>query len=231
MAHTGVDLFDPAMTRAPWLSTRRWTRIGSGAGWGGGPAGLASDAEPRMVVHTGDHLRLATVGEPDPADNVHLPQFHRDLALPALVVLPAATPRGGHDQAVADKHPMHRDPGRDRAGTAVTAQLELDPSGTPPRMRPTHFTDRGFHLRRGLARGGMRPAGPVGQTVQALFGIPADPPVNRLTGDAEPFGDLGHRHAGLGFQHGPIPLLCHGQLHQHSAECHARPETDLSRRS
>src|ERR671932_428722 len=32
----------PATTRAPRLDTRRWSRIGSAAGTGGGPAGRAS---------------------------------------------------------------------------------------------------------------------------------------------------------------------------------------------
>jgi len=48
------------------------------------------DAEPGMIVHPGDHLCLAAVGQLDAADDVQLPQFHRHFPLPPLIVLPAA---------------------------------------------------------------------------------------------------------------------------------------------
>ena len=73
----------------------------------------------------------------------------------------------------------------------------------------------------------MRPMRPVSQTVQALLAIPADPAMHRLPRHPEPLSNLGHRHSGFHFQHGPIPLLRHGQLHQHSAECHASSEATV----
>jgi hypothetical protein len=82
-------------------------------------------------------------------------------------------------------------------------------------MSAAHFADRGFHLRAGLRRMGVRPMRAIGQPVQALIPIPADPAVHRLTRHPEPFGDFGHRDPSMDFQHGPVPLLCHGQLHQH----------------
>ncbi len=63
-----------------------------------------------MVVYPGDHLGFATVGQPDPAHDVHLPQLHRHFALPPLVILPATPPCGRDDQTVPDQHPMHGNP-------------------------------------------------------------------------------------------------------------------------
>ena len=68
------------------------------------------------------------------------------------------SPPGGadgrwHYQAVADQHPMHGDPGRDRAGTVAAAQLEDEPAGTPPRMRATHFASRALPPRATSAPG------------------------------------------------------------------------------
>ena len=60
----------------------------------------AGDDEAGVVVDAGQDLALSLVGEVDPADKVELPQRHRRLALPALVL--ALVPLGlGHDQAVA----------------------------------------------------------------------------------------------------------------------------------
>ena len=63
----------------------------------------------------------------------------------------------------------------------------------------------------------MRSMGAIGQILQALIPVPAHPAVHRLTRHPEPLGNLGDRHPGLNLQHSPIPLLRHGQLHQHSA--------------
>src|SRR5205823_1774791 len=93
------------------------------------------------------------------------------------------------------------------------------------------FADGRFHLGCGLRWAGTRTTGAAGQPVQTLLAVPADPAMHRLTRYPEPLGDLGHRHPGLNLQHSAVPLLCHGQLHQHLAECHAGPDTDVSRRS
>jgi hypothetical protein len=96
-------------------------------------------------------------------------------------------------------------------------------------MRPPHLADRGLDLGVGLGRMPVRAVRPVREPFQALFAIPADPAVHRLPRDPEPLGYLGHRHPGLDLEHGSVPLLRHGQLHQHSAECHASTGTDMSR--
>jgi hypothetical protein len=60
------------------------------------------------------------------------------------------------------------------------------------------------------------------QPRQAVVPIPAQPVMHRLARHPERLHDLGHRHTDLNLQNGPIPLLHHAQLHQHSAECHAK---------
>ncbi|BCL14442.1 hypothetical protein GCM10017556_21810 [Micromonospora sagamiensis] len=52
-----------------------------------------------------------------------------------------------------------------------------------------------------------------------------------LAGDSKPFGDVRDRRPGKHVLDGPVPLFHHAYLHQHSAECHPGPDTDLSRRS
>ena len=61
-----------------------------------------------VVVDPGDDLDLGAVGEHDPADDVHLPQFHRPVPLPTLVVLPATSTRHRVDQPVPDEYPVDR---------------------------------------------------------------------------------------------------------------------------
>ena len=94
-------------------------------------------------------------------------------------------------------------------------------------MRPAKLADRRLHLRAGLRRMPMRAVRPVRQPIQTLIAVPAHPAMHRLSRYPEPLGDLGHGHPGLNLEHGPIPLLRHGQLHQHSAECYASSEADL----
>jgi len=52
-----------------------------------------------------------------------------------------------------------------------------------------------------------------------------------LPGDTEPFGNVRDRRPGQHVLDGSIPLFHHAHLHQHTAECHPGPDTDLSRRS
>jgi hypothetical protein len=104
-------------------------------GAAGGPAHYGGDdAEPGMVVHPGDYLGFATVGQPDAADDVHLPQFHRHFPLPPHVVLAPATPGYGLDEPVSHQHPVDGGQTGDRAGAAVAAELEVQPPLTPPGM-------------------------------------------------------------------------------------------------
>lgn len=55
---------------------------------GGHRENRGDDGEPGVVVDPGDHLALPAIGQEDPADQVQLPQVHRGLTLPALVLPP-----------------------------------------------------------------------------------------------------------------------------------------------
>jgi hypothetical protein len=70
---------------------------------------------------------------------------------------------------------------------------------------------------------------PIRQTVEALVAVPGQPTVHRLSGDAEQLSHLNHRHARLHLQHRTVTLLCHVQLRQHSAQCHASIDIGMSR--
>jgi hypothetical protein len=98
---------------------------------------------------------------------------------------------------------------------------------TPPGIVAAQFADRGLNLRPYLSTVRVWAMRPIGQPSQSLVAIPPHPTVHRRTRDAEAFGDLGDRHAGLDFQNCSIPLFRHVQLHQHSAECYASGGTDL----
>lgn len=199
---------------------------------GRGPADDGGDdAEPGVVVDAGDDLRLTTVGQLDAADDVHLPELHRPAAFPSPLVLPPTPARRRIDQAVPDQHPMHGDPRRDRPGAVTTAKLKEQATGTPSRVVPAQLTDERLHLRSSLARRGTWPAGPVRKPFQALVLIPGQPTMHRLAGDPESFCDVRDRGSGQHVLDGSIPLFHHAHLHQHSAECHPGPDTDVSRRS
>jgi hypothetical protein len=73
----------------------------------------------------------------------------------------------------------------------------------------------------------MRVMRTIPKAIQALVAIPAHPAVHRLTGHPEPLSDLRYLHPGLDLQHSAIPLLRHGQLHRHSAECHVSSEATV----
>jgi hypothetical protein len=72
-----------------------------GAG-GGAPDNGGDDTEPGVIIDPGDQLQLSAVGQEHRPGDVQLPQLHRCLALPALVVLAAALAPAGGDQTVAD---------------------------------------------------------------------------------------------------------------------------------
>jgi hypothetical protein len=71
---------------------------------------------------------LAAAGQQDAADDVHLPQLHRQVPLPPLVILTTPATRDRVDQPVPDQHPVDRRQARHRTRAAVTTQLELDPA-------------------------------------------------------------------------------------------------------
>jgi hypothetical protein len=168
---------------------------------------LGGNGEAGAVVHAGDHLRLHPTGQHDAADDVHLPQLHGFLTLPALVVLALAAALGGFDKPVPGQDPIDGHSGRDPAGAAVAAQLELDPAGTPARMCPAQLAHRGLHLGRCLVCARVRSTGPVFQPGRALFGVPADPAMHALPRHAQLMSNLADPVPGLDRQRGPVPLF------------------------
>lgn len=181
----------------------------------GGPADdLGDDAEPGMVVDPGDDLGFGAIGEHDPADDVHLPQLHRPSPLPPHIVPAAPATLGRFDQTVADQDPIHRHPRRHRIRASMPAQLERDPPGTPPRMKPTQLTHQRLHLRRCLMSTPLRSAGSVFQPGESPFGIAGEPGMDGLPGHPDPGCHLDHGFSRLNRQHRPIPLFHDRQLHQ-----------------
>jgi hypothetical protein len=89
--------------------------------------------EPGVVVHTGDDLSFGAVDQADTADDVHLPELHRPVPFPSLVVLPLAASRRRGDEPVADQDPVDGAQRRHRTRTAATAELVMQPALTPPR--------------------------------------------------------------------------------------------------
>jgi hypothetical protein len=98
-----------------------------------------------VVIDPGDHLDLGAVDQEQVPDDVELPQRHRGVTFPTLVVLPAASPAAGLDQAVADQDPIHRHPRRHRFHSR-SSQLMRQPARTPAGMLPTHLTHRRLEL-------------------------------------------------------------------------------------
>lgn len=90
--------------------------------------------EPGVVIDPGDHLGFLPAGQPDPAHDVHLPQLHGPIALPAPVVGAASSPLAGLDELVADQRAVDRRPRRDRL--QVPAQLPGQLMPQPPRSPP-----------------------------------------------------------------------------------------------
>jgi hypothetical protein len=130
----------------------------------GGPHHDGGDhAEPGMVINPGDDLAFAAVRQEHAGGHVQLPQLHRLLPLPPLVVLAAALALTGRHQATADQHPVDRRPGRQRAHPRL-AQLEQQPSRTPPRMCPAQLADQRLNLGIQLPRLMVRPVRMISQT-------------------------------------------------------------------
>jgi hypothetical protein len=87
-----------------------------------------------MVIDPGHDLDLGGVGEERAGGHIELPQFHRDGAFPAAVILASPAPGLRLDQPVADQRPVYRGAGY----SAMTAafHLEHQPPRTPLRMCP-----------------------------------------------------------------------------------------------
>jgi len=176
-----------------------------------------------MVIDPGQRLRLAAIGEEEPADNIHLPQLHRLAPFPPPPRLltptaPARLDHSGPGQAPVDRRLRHRHP--------PACQLDADPPRPPARVRAAHLQHPRRELRRHLMRTPDRPVRPVRQTLQTLSLIPSQPRMQRLPAhpplpshlsDRPTLAD--HRENRL------IPLLGHAHLP------HAKGVSTISRSS
>ncbi len=148
--------------------------------------------EPRVVVDTGQHLRLPAVRQQHPADHVHLPQLHRPAPLPPLELAVPLAPRGRIDQVGPLQQPVDPRPRRHRIDTRPDRLMD-QPPGPPvrvaaPGLQHPHL-DRWIHL----MRAPRRPMRPIRQPAQPLRLVPAQPPMHRLPRHVEPTRHLDNR--------------------------------------
>jgi hypothetical protein len=116
--------------RYPMAAQRR------GEGGADGPAGGPSDqggddTEPGVVVDAADQLELAAVGQPDPANDIQLPQLHRPIPLPTPPVASAAPAAARLHQPVADQDAVDPRPRRHRSNSTLL-ELMLQPQRPQP---------------------------------------------------------------------------------------------------
>lgn len=214
---------------------------GPGKGRADRPSGRPLDhrrdhAVPGMVIHSGHDLRLGQlagdrVDQHHPADDVHLPQLHRTLALPALVIRPFTPPDPRLDQPMADEDPIHGHPRRHRRHRPGPLQHMSDPPRTPPRMLTPQLTDSRLHLGRRLMRTRRRPTRTICQPGQTRSLIPGLPPADRLPGHTQLSGDLGHGRTRQDSQDSPVSLLDNRQLHQRQSRPPATRRNDVHRKA
>lgn len=122
---------------------------------------LGDHHEPGMIIDPGDQLAFPAVSQRDIADDVELPQVHRQLTLPALELSLVLLGLRIH-QTVACHDPMHRRPSRN--GTdALPAELVADPASTPAGMLAPPLAYQRFHIGRNPLQAVQRTARPIRQ--------------------------------------------------------------------
>ncbi len=200
-----------------------------------------ADAVARVVVHPGQHLGLCPTGQPN-LDQVHLPQLHRPLPLPAFERTLAA-PTLRLDQPVADQQPPDPSPRRQRRHP-TPLQLVQQPLWPPARVRPAQLTHPGLDDCRHLVRAARRPVRAIRQALQPALAVPVDPRMDRLARHPVALRNPAHRQSRLQhLDHGVVALLDHAPLPQHlpasrprrtntadkqtERSCQASPETPV----
>ena len=140
---------------------------------------MGDDAVTGVVIDPGHDLGLGPISEEHTTNDVELPQRHRRIAFPTLVVLATTTAFAGLDQAVTDQDPIHRRRRRHRRHPCP-AELVRKATRTPTGMLPAHLAHRRLDLHGRLVRTPIRTMGSVDQPAQALFSIAGQPPVHGL---------------------------------------------------
>jgi len=197
----------------------------------GGPAHHGGDhAEPGVVIDAGDQLALGAVGQEHRPGDIQLPQLHRHVPLPPLVVLAAALALARRDQAVPHQDPVEGGPGRHRADPGL-AELIAQPARPPPGMSPAQAADHRLDVRIQMPRLGTRPVRMIGQCRQTAGPVPRQPVVHRLARDPVTPGDLGNRGTGDNLHDRVITLLHDAQLHKHGPAAPFRREQSHDQRA
>jgi hypothetical protein len=185
-----------------------------------------------MVIQAGEDLAAPTVGECQPADDVHLPQLHRAAAFPAPEAAVTATPGTRVDQVGTLQGPIDaraRRRGLHTGPRCLVHETPRSPVGVSTTALEHPHLDRGIHLV-GTPR---RPVRSVRKAREAVGLIPPEPAVDRLARDAEAPCNLHDRDPVADHrEHRLIPLLHDTQLHQHARECvadQAEPASPIRR--
>ncbi len=134
-----------------------------------------------MIIDRGHDLEVGAVIEQHATHDIHLPQLHRAVALPAAELVSSLLAPAQFDEVVTLQTPIDARATRQRIDT-LFFELVQDPARSPPRMLPAQLADHRLELGRDLvhaAVGTMRPVGESGET--ACF-VAGDPFVHRLTG-------------------------------------------------
>jgi hypothetical protein len=106
---------------------------------------VGDEAVAGVVIDPGDDLDLDPISEEHAAHDVELPQRHRGVAFPALVVLPAAALPGRVDQTMTDQDPIHGH-ARGHRGHAHPGELMRQAARAPAGMFPAHLAHCCFDL-------------------------------------------------------------------------------------
>ncbi len=166
---------------------------------------LGDHDEAGVIVDAGEHLALPPVGEVDATDQVELPQVHRRLALPALVLARVPLVLRAHEP-VAGQHPVDGGPRRRRIRSGPL-NLVGDPPSSPARVRPPHLADQGLHRGRQPSRTGLRPTRCLPKAIETGGDVLRLPGVDRLPGHPIAKSDLSDRRTVQHLQDRPVPLL------------------------
>jgi hypothetical protein len=157
------------------IALKRGREGGTHGSAGGSRNQGGDDAIARVIVQAADQLQLRAVSQPDPTDDVELPQLHRGLALPTAEVAAASPAPAQLNQVMADQDAVDPGPRRNWRQPAPL-ELVLESQQPPARMLAAQLTDRRLNLRRRLVRTRLWAMGAVFHAGQP-FGLILQPEI------------------------------------------------------
>ena len=161
-----------------------------------------------MIIHPGDDLEIAAVVEHDPAHDVHLPQLHGPVPLPAPELVTPLLAPSELDEVVALEAPIDARAPRQWIDP-FASEFVKDAPRSPSGMQTPDLADQRFELGWDLVAAAVRSMRPIGQGQHTAVVVPGDPPVNRLTRNTEMFGNLRDLPAILEDRHDCLIALIH----------------------